>query len=182
MASDEIKGKLMDEEILIGKEIVLIPDQEKQEVDRGKENAPRLASPWKSSGMFNYVINRQFLSQGPHSTHFKAYGPGTANLLGRVTIVRINLANGDAWINLDIHASSQFIDEILKVILEYLFKGLGMRRVSAVLAEDQTEFLQQYLNNGFQIEGHIRQPASDHQGTHPLIYLGVLETEWQPLK
>ena len=106
-------------------------------------------------------------------------------LIGNAVIEWIDWTNGNGWIRLGIGAAEDrgkgYGSQTLRLLLRYAFAELNLYRVTAMMAEYNTDAIRLFQKFGF-VEEVRRREALDRDGRRwDLLTFGQLRSEWESL-
>lgn len=92
-------------------------------------------------------------------------------------------AHGDAWLGIFIgerdHWSKGYGTDAMRLIVQYGFSELNLRRITLGLHKYNERALKSYLKVGFQIEGRVHDEGLRDGVRYDGLYMGLLREEWQ---
>jgi RimJ/RimL family protein N-acetyltransferase len=107
-------------------------------------------------------------------------------LIGMVDLSGVDWVTGSAWVGIGIGDpdfwGKGYGTEAMRLILDFGFGQLNLRRVSLNVFEYNQRACQSYRKCGFQEEGRLRQWMQRGGERHDLIYMGILRREWEAVR
>lgn len=95
-------------------------------------------------------------------------------------------AHSDAWLGIYIgerdHWGRGFGTDAMRLIVQYGFCELNLRRITLGLHSYNERALKSYLKVGFQLEGRIRAEGLRDGARYDGLYMGLLREEWDALQ
>ncbi|NOT03484.1 MAG: GNAT family N-acetyltransferase [Anaerolineales bacterium] len=95
-------------------------------------------------------------------------------------------AHSDAWLGIYIgerdHWGRGFGTDAMRLIVQYGFCELNLRRITLGLHSYNVRALKSYLKVGFQMEGKIRSEGQRDGARYDGLYMGLLREEWDALQ
>lgn len=106
--------------------------------------------------------------------------------IGLVDLSGINWVAGTCWVGIGIGEKEfwgkGYGTEAMRLILNFGFGQLNLRRVSLNVFEYNKRAYQSYVKCGFQEEGRLRKWMQRSGERFDLIYMGILREEWEALQ
>ncbi len=103
-------------------------------------------------------------------------------LIGVIGLVP-NDACEDAWLYIAIYEEEYlgkgYGTDGMKLIIQYGFMELGLRRISLGLNSYNERALRTYQKVGFQLEGRVRQDVVKDGKRYDGLFMGILRDEWE---
>jgi len=106
---------------------------------------------------------------------------GTGEFVGYLTLRDEQAKNRDGDLAITIlrkHWSKGYGTEVMRFIVDYAFRSIGLHRVSLGTFAVNERGINLYKKVGFVEEGRIRKSQWIDGGWHDLILMGIVEDEW----
>lgn len=104
-------------------------------------------------------------------------------IIGEVGLAGINWVSGDSWVGIGIGERDCWGKgcgtEAMRLLLQFAFAHLNLKRVSLTVFEYNTRAIRSYEKAGFREEGRLRQWMQRAGERYDLIYMGILREEWE---
>lgn len=106
--------------------------------------------------------------------------------IGTIGLEDIHWAFGEAWVGIGIGEEADwgkgYGTDAMNIILRFAFQELNLHRVSLNVFQFNERAIRSYEKLGFQTEGRVRQWMQRDGVRYDLIYMGILNHEWQALQ
>lgn len=103
--------------------------------------------------------------------------------IGFVDLSGVDWVAGNCWVGIGIgerdYWGRGYGSEAMRLVLDFGFGYLNLRRVSLTVFEYNQRAYQSYIKCGFQEEGRLRQWMQRSGERFDLIYMGILRQEWE---
>jgi len=94
----------------------------------------------------------------------------------------VDLIHSEAWVGLGIGErdfwSKGYGTDMMKLCMQYVFRELGLQRLSLGLHEYNPRALRSYEKCGFRLEGRTRQDLLREGRRYDSLWMGILREEW----
>jgi len=120
----------------------------------------------------------------PRAYRFTLRALAEDKLIGITGLVTNDLCE-DAWVYIVIHErdylSKGYGTDAMRLIVQYGFLELNLRRITLGLHSYNERALKTYQKVGFQLEGRVRGEGRRDGARYDGLYMGILREEWQAL-
>lgn len=116
-----------------------------------------------------------------HACHFSLHTLAEDRFIGVLGLIPNDTCE-DAWLYIAIYErdfiGKRYGADGLKLILQYGFMELNLRRITLALNSYNVRAFATYQRAGFQLEGRVRNNVKKDGERWDLIYMGILAGEW----
>lgn len=152
------------------------------EAHRLGDSAP--ARLWSEKKIKEFVEKRD--QDQEKSFRFAIRTHAEDKLIGVTSLWVQRWAHGDAWLGIYIgerdHWSKGYGTDAMRLIVQYGFYELNLRRITLGLHAYNERALKSYLKVGFQLEGCVRGEGLRDGVRYDDLYMGLLRDEWLALQ
>ncbi|TJZ77295.1 UDP-4-amino-4,6-dideoxy-N-acetyl-beta-L-altrosamine N-acetyltransferase [Chitiniphilus eburneus] len=158
-----------------------LDEAQQQEVWRMRTH-PDIAQWMGSGGEIPLEAHLAFMARQRERTHdFSFLGRDAGGTLGVVSLHRLDLRNGVAWLGI---YRNPFREELglgrrlLQAIAQLGFDRLGLHTLKLEVVVDNLIAIAAYRRFGFREEGRWREAILRDERRHDLLLMGLLAREW----
>jgi len=140
--------------------------------------------PWSQEGVRKF-IEKDLEKDDPRNIFFAIRTLEDDRVIGELGLDGISYTQGETFVGIGIgerdYWDKGYGTDAMNILLRYAFTELNLERVTLTVFEYNARAIRSYEKCGFRVEGHSRETLHREGRRWDVIFMGILQEEWQAL-